>query len=271
MVSPSNLTGVSADLVGVKAGNRGLLPLGIAVVAALVCGVVIVRGLIGDVASAARAAAPGATTGIAVYDLRDNAYRVRSDESVQFPAESVVKLLIAVDALSSKSSAKVPQVQRMLSLSDDTIANQLWDTNGGPAVVTRATALIGLKHTSPPADPDRWGDTMITASDVVGIYQYLVSSHQQTILDALHTAAHTASDGYDQFFGIPNAVGGQPWWIKQGWGCCKPDRVLNTTGLVGADKRYVIVVLSKQSASTDPGAAGSAVTNVVKALMPALG
>lgn len=243
--------------------------MGIAVVAALVCGVVIVRGLIGDVASAARAAAPGATTGIAVYDLRDNVYRVRSDESVQFPAESVAKLLIAVDALRSKSA--VPQVQRMLSRSDDTIANDLWDAGGGPAVLSRATALIGLKHTSPPTDPNRWGDTMITASDVVGIYQYLVSTHQQTILDALHAATHTAADGYDQFFGIPNAVGDRPWWIKQGWGCCKPDRVLNTTGLVGADERFVIVVLSKQPASTDPAAASAAVTNVVKALMPALG
>lgn len=104
----------------------------------------------------------------AVYDLRENAFVSRSDENQPFAAESLTKLLIATDlaAAGKLTGDNLPKVQRMLSTSDDTTANQLWTADGGPQIVSRAVRSMGLKRTIPPRDPGRWGDTSTTAADV---------------------------------------------------------------------------------------------------------
>jgi hypothetical protein len=244
------------------------VPLWFAVVAALLCLFVLIRGLIGDVATAARQAAPQAALGIEVYDRTTETALLTVDENRAFPAESVVKLLIAVDAVAHHrtSTAKITQ---MLARSDDSIADTLWSAGGGAQIVTTLAAQLHLRHTTPPLDPDRWGDTTITADDVVRIYDYLESSGQQTIINALYHAPATAADGFDQSFGIPS-LGTADWWVKQGWGCCRPDRVLHTTGLVGSGQRYVVVVLSSAPSSTNAAAAATAITAATRALLPIL-
>jgi hypothetical protein len=240
----------------------------LAVVGALVCVFVLIRGLVGDVATAAQQAAPQATLGIEVYDRTAGTTLLASAADRPFPAESVVKLLIAVDALSHHrtTTAKVTQ---MLSRSDDAIADALWSAGGGPKIVTTLAAQLHLQHTTPPQDPARWGDTTITADDVVRIYQYLESSDQQTIIKALYHAPAIAADGFDQSFGVPS-LGVPEWWVKQGWGCCRPDRVLHTTGLVGTNQRYVVVVLSSAPSSTNAADAAKAITAATQALRPLL-
>ena len=117
-----------------KLRSRGALPLWLAVVGALVCVFVLIRGLIGDVATAAQQAAPRATLGIEVYDRTADTTLLASGQDRQFPAESVVKLLIAVDAL-SHHRASAAKVTQMLARSDDTIADALWTAGGGPRIV----------------------------------------------------------------------------------------------------------------------------------------
>jgi hypothetical protein len=252
----------------IRLGNRAALPLWLAIVAALVCVFVLIRGLVGDVATAAQQAAPQATLGIEVYDRTANATLLASGQDRTYPAESVVKLLIAVDALSHHrtSTAKVTQ---MLARSDDSIADALWSAGGGPRIVTTLAAQMHLQHTTPPQDPGRWGDTTTTADDVVRIYQYLESSDQQTIINALYHAPAKAADGFDQSFGLPSA-GVAQWWVKQGWGCCRPDRVLHTTGLAGTGQRYVVVILSSAPNSGNADDAAAAITAATRALLPLL-
>lgn len=72
------------------------------------------------------------------------------------PTASVVKLLIALDLMDSSgvpSGSEATAVHNMLAASDDSIASRLWEQDGGPEIVRRQAAKLGLAHTSPPATP----------------------------------------------------------------------------------------------------------------------
>lgn len=197
-------------------------------------------------------AEPDGQFSLVVFD-RDTGQVVAShNPSTPYPAESVIKLLIAVTALQSGTDETV--VAEMLMRSDDDIADRLWTKYGGIGIVTRAAEIIGLTDTVAPVDAGRWGDTQTTADDLVKVYQYILGQAptfvRDVILKALSSTTEYAADGFDQHFGIPDAAGKQPWAVKQGWACCKPDRVVHTTGLVGDQQRYIVVALSSHDAST---------------------
>ncbi len=206
-----------------------------------------------EVGTAVRKTVPGATVGVEVYD-RDTATVLTSlGADHQFPSMSLVKLFIALDVLHQNNweLPGVPMQQRltrMLSGSDDQIANALWSSNGGPAIVDRVVRLLGLTGTEPPEDPGEWGDTLVTPQDLVTTYNYLADNlpppAHDLLYNALYHASRTAADGTDQYFGIPEGLPGTTWAIKQGWGSSGAKAELNTTGLVGADARYVVIVLA---------------------------
>lgn len=206
-------------------------------------------------------AAAGGRTATMVVDRETGSTLVESNSEAQFRSASLVKLLIAVDEL---SGAKVdPRVSRMLSLSDDNIASALWSQNGAQAIVTRTAKTMGLKHTEPPAVAGRWGDTLLSASDVVTAYQYILALPQakrDILLKALRAVPRVAADGKDQYFGIPSALDAWPWAIKQGWASGQGGTEAHTSGLVGEKDRYIVVVLSSYSQGADLGTAMKAVT-----------
>lgn len=70
------------------------------------------------------------------------------------------------------------------------------------------------------------------------------------VLGALGDAPRTAADGFDQYFGIPDGMPNTGWAIKQGWGTSGSDALMSSTGLVGTDLRYVVVVLASAPASS---------------------
>ncbi|HET6499185.1 MAG TPA: hypothetical protein VFG87_00345 [Amycolatopsis sp.] len=202
---------------------------------------------------------PGAEVGVEVYDQQTDTVLTSLDPTEQFPTMSVVKLLIAIDVLHQNNwvlpdQDEQQEITRMLSYSDDAIASELWEQQGGGALVTRDAALMGLKNTVPPtSDPGEWGDTRTTAQDLVTVYQYVAdgmpTADHDLIYTAMFHAAQTAADGTDQYFGIPDGLPGTTWAIKQGWGSSGPKDVVNTTGLVGSDSRYVVIVLTTGSSS----------------------
>jgi hypothetical protein len=219
----------------------------------------------------------GGEISLLVYDRYQESVVASYKPDQAYHTESVVKLLIGLNSLDHGGSTS--RVAEMLARSDDATATNLWDVGGGPAVVTRMAAKIGLKHTTPPTSrPGEWGDTRTTASDLLLIYEYILgeapASERDVVLNALHNAPRIAWDGTDQYFGIPDAVGhSQPWAVKQGWACCEPGWVLNTTGLIGENERYIVIALT----SHDNGG-GSAVraedstelTHAISALLPDL-
>ncbi|MBW4718600.1 class A beta-lactamase-related serine hydrolase [Saccharothrix obliqua] len=206
---------------------------------------------------------PAVRRGVAVLDRRTGREVFAEQPDQPFPAASVIKLLIALDAL-ERHAASPSAVADMLSTSDDDIANRLWRQ----AIPRTWAARLGLAGLTPAPDPNKWGDTLMTAHDVIAIYQHVLDSPQaDVIIDALAAATPLGADGFDQTFGIPDAVEDHRWAVKQGWACCYGGlRALNTTGLV--DDRYVVAVLTEQPRSTGYAEAGKAVTALVAALTP---
>jgi hypothetical protein len=167
--------------------------------------------------------------------------------------------LIALDVLARNNGAlpdtgTQQQLHEMLANSDDEIANELWTAGGGPAIVIRMASLLRLTGTAPPNDPGEWGDTQITPEDMVTIYRYVIDQlpkfNQDLILGALYDAPKVAADGFDQYFGIPDGMPNSSWAVKQGWGTSGSQAVMNSTGLVGPQWRYIVVVLACSPASS---------------------
>jgi hypothetical protein len=205
---------------------------------------------------AVRAVVPDATIGMEVFDRQTGAVLATSGADQQFASMSVVKLLIALDVLTNGTAddATRKHLQQLLSASDDGIANDLWGSNGGPAIVNRMSGRLGLSGTEPPEDPGEWGDTMTTAQDLVTAYRYITdrldAPDRDLVLGALWNAPQIAADGFNQYFGIPDGLPNTTWAVKQGWGTSGSLAVMNTTGLAGANSRYVVVLLSSAPANS---------------------
>ncbi|MEC3957501.1 hypothetical protein VMT65_31020 [Nocardia sp. CDC153] len=232
--------------------------------------------------AAVEGVSPGSRVGVQVTDMTDGATLVGLNTDEQFYTASVVKLLIALDACNGQGwqpdSVTADQVSQMLSASDDDIADALWDADGGDDIVNRMIALIGLGETQAPADPDQWGETLTTPHDVVTIYRYITTVVPQPargiLLDALGNAGQIAADGTDQYFGIPDALHGDTWAIKQGWMTLDTSTTLDTTGLVGTDPahplRYAVVVMTSQPADVAWSTGGAALTAALTPLQSVL-
>lgn len=221
---------------------------------------------VAEVNRATQEVLPNVQVGFEVVDRLNGTVLASQDADRQVAAMSVVKLLIALDALSRDDGVGLGDLtqrdlHQMLAISDDQIANELWSTGGGPAIVTRMVSLLGLTGTRPPDDPREWGDTHTTPQDVVTMYRYITdrlpNTDQDLILGALADAPEIAADGFDQYFGIPDGMRNLSWAVKQGWGTSGSQAVMNSTGLVGPEWRYIVVVLASaptRSYSTLPTA-----------------
>ncbi|SDN18230.1 serine hydrolase [Allokutzneria albata] len=243
---------------------------------------------------------PGVTTGFAVFDRHTGQMTVQHQATMQFRSASIVKILIALDYLNGRGvGSPVPDIdlallEPMLRSSDDTAASILWERNGFNAIVHRMAALIGLTETQPPADPNWWGRTAVSAADVVKIYRYLLEraphSFRDFVLDNLRKATQCATDERDQYFGIPRALP-RPWAVKQGWsGYPDPPRdekcvvtgegaevneidlrspALHTSGLVGEGDREIVVVLTLHPEGTTWATAAGRITALTKSVLAA--
>jgi hypothetical protein len=226
-----------------------------------------------------QAALPNAEVGFEVFDRQTDTVLTSHNADQQFAAMSLVKLLIALDALAGEKgnapdNTAQQKLHQMLAYSDDSIANQLWAANGGPAIVTRMAKALSLAGTQPPRIPSQWGDTLITPRDVVAVYRHiteqLASPYRDLILSALAVAPQIAADGFDQYFGIPDGMPSATWAVKQGWGTSGSQAVMSSTGVVGLDARYVVVVLASASAQSY-SAVPEAVTAGASALADLIG
>jgi hypothetical protein len=133
-----------------------------------------------------------------------------------------------------------------------------------------------LTETAPPVNARYWGLTQITAHDMVSFYKGMLSGSgglsagdRDFIIGQLRQSTSRGTDGVYQWFGLHDGLPGEPvLGIKQGWMCCFSDGYIwrHSTGIVGPDSRYVVVVLAR-----DPGSLGSAhtVTSVTRAVQKA--
>ena len=227
-----------------------------------------------QVQQAVQAVVPGASVGLLVVDTSTATTVTSLNANQQFYSASVVKLLIALDAINSANGSPdqntQDELQQMLSNSDDSIADQLWENDGGDDIVTRMVSLLGLTNTAAPGDDTQWGETEMSAQDVITTYHYITTTlaepGRDLILNALSNASQTAADGFDQYFGIPDGLPNVPWAIKQGWMALDSAIVLNTTGLVGPNQRYEVALLTSLPADTSWATGSKALTAGAAAL-----
>jgi hypothetical protein len=219
-----------------------------------------------DAVDALDRASTGSEFGAAVLDRTTGQVAVGDDGATPFYAASVVKLYTVVDILNrvdtgavTLTSADRTNIKRALSLSDDNAMDALWERFGGPATVQRTIDLVGLQDSAPPKDPSQWGEALISARDVVAVYDYVLKSMSPTsrdmIMNALDTAQDTGADGFNQAFGLLDPPRQAGVAAKQGWMWIGSEFDLHTTGLVGPDQRYAVAVLTKNPANRGSAAA----------------
>jgi len=235
-----------------------------------------------DAVDAVDDAHAGVDLGAAVLDMETGQVALGDSGADPFYAASVAKLLTVVDVLHrvetgelTLTDTQTDWIEQALRVSDDNAMNRLWETFGGSDTVADTIDLAGLTGSAPPDDPSQWGETTVTAADVVTLYRYvlddLAPEHRDLVLEALRGAADTAADGFDQAFGLiapprPDGVA-----AKQGWMWIGSEFYLHTTGLVD-DDRYAVAVLSRHTASLSSAVARSVVDDATgAALDPLLG
>ncbi|MFB9905852.1 hypothetical protein [Allokutzneria oryzae] len=221
-----------------------------------------------------REAAGSSTVSVIVFDREIGAPVFEEDADRGFRSASLVKLMIAIDALDrGTQTPDSARLARMLSLSDDRVASELWTANGGTQIVRRVTARLGLAS-QPPAREGRWGDTLISPRDVVKIYNYILGTMpddaRNAIMEALRSAPDVAADGFRQDFGIPQAFDGLPRAIKQGWSAGGGAMELHTSGVIGDNDRYVVAVLSRTPGGAQWASGSRMVTEATRVLRPLL-
>jgi hypothetical protein len=231
------------------------------------------------------AAKAGADISTVVLD-RNTGQTVSNGNGMTIAIASVVKLFIADDLLlqESKGQTQLSPADRgaldvMLRSSDDSAAEVFWNRSGGSAIISRVVARYGLRSTRPPGN-GRWFNTISTAVDLVRYYDMLLSGsgglppeRASIILSNLAASTPTAIDGtqpggiYPQRFGIPDGLFATPVAVKQGWMCCiGADWMHLSTGVIGPDRRYVMVIGSMQP--TDGTTARKTITQAVKTMFP---
>lgn len=231
------------------------------------------------------AAKAGAEITAAVLD-RNTGELVTNGNGMTIAIASVVKLFIADDLLLQVSKGQTtlsPEDRKsldvMLRASDDSAAEVFWNRSGGSAIINRVIARYGLGSTRAPGN-GRWFNTISTATDLVRYYDMLLAGtgglppeQASIILSNLAASTPTAPDGmvpggiYPQRFGIPEGLYGEPVAVKQGWMCCVgADWMHLSTGVVGPNRRYVMVIGSMQAAGDDT--ARQTITQAVKTMFP---
>ena len=229
------------------------------------------------------AAADGATIAVAVLD-RTTKHTLSNGNDQLSAIASVAKLFIADDLLAhgpdgSEDNPRLSTADRqaldsMLRSSDDGAAETFWAQRGGEAIITDVVGRYGLTSTAPPSD-GQWWNTMSSASDLVHYYDALLNrsgglsgERAEIIVDDLAGSTATGADGYPQRFGIPDGLYAEPVAVKQGWMCCMDGGswMHLSTGIIGSDRRYVMVIESLQA--SDDATARATITQAVKTMFP---
>ncbi|MEE3750323.1 hypothetical protein [Mycobacterium intracellulare] len=225
------------------------------------------------------AAASGAALSVAILDRRTHQLVSNGNGQVVGTA-SVAKLFIADDLLLHEAEGKAAlsaddrqALDIMLQSSDDGAAERFWGQGGGSAIISEVAARYGLASTTPPSD-GRWWNTMSSVTDLIRYYEMLLdgsgglpADRAKIIVGDLAQSTPNGLDGYPQRFGIPDGLYAEPVAVKQGWMCCiGSDWMHLSTGVIGADHRYIMVVQSLQP--SDDATARDTITRAVKTIFP---
>ncbi|MDY6807732.1 MAG: serine hydrolase [Actinomycetota bacterium] len=201
---------------------------------------------------------PDVDVAIAVLDRTTGDTAGNSAATEPMFSASLAKLVVAVDLVDRRrtealplSDADVDLVRRALGPSDDAAMNTLWTRFDGMGAIGRVAGRLGLTGTAPPVDPGTWGWMTTTARDVALLLRYVAEMPQpeaDVIIGALAAAPPAAADGFAQDFGLQAPGVRDITAAKQGWMQWPAETAyLHSAGLVGADSRFVVAILGRQT------------------------
>jgi hypothetical protein len=218
------------------------------------------------VAAAERVADPDMTLGLAVLDVQTGELAVGRGGEQEFMAASLTKLIVAVDVLDRHRAegrrldpADHELIGRALSGSDDNAMNALWGTHDGAGAIGRVADRLGLTASLPADSTETWGDTVVTATDMVTIYRHILRDmappDRAVIVDALAAASPVAVDGFWQHYGLLHQGASPRWYAKQAWVPYSPaGYLLHSAGVIHDSRTghaYAIALLSIQPYSSE--------------------
>ncbi|QNG35994.1 serine hydrolase [Geodermatophilaceae bacterium NBWT11] len=268
-------------MVAVAATVAGLLFSSLAVVAAPVARAAPAYDLSTQMTVASDFAAGRGQVGISVLDRETGFVSENVWSHTRMRSASIVKLFVAESLLSRARTGQIALSAQdralmdvMIRSSDDAAMSSLYSRFGGQGMVAEVARKYGLSEIGPPPTPSYWGMYQITAHDIMAFYRGmlaggLVPEDRDHLVGLMRSATRNGTDGFDQFFGIPQAMPAESRGVKQGWMCCQEgQRRLHTSGVLGADNRFVVVVLSQVGSGTSYATAGQTLTGVVERLFP---
>jgi hypothetical protein len=195
------------------------------------------------------ASANGMQAGVAIYDTKTKYLFTAGAATTQWASESVVKVFVATELLLTgrMTDGTAQTAYRMITQSDDSAADALYGLAGGDGLIpwiSRHYKISGLG--SPPSRGGWWGNTHITARGLAIFYAKVKADKKvgPWLINAMKHTTRVASDGQNQYFGIP--AGTKSFAIKQGWGAdgdCFCQVVFNSSGFVQSN-RYAVVLLT---------------------------
>jgi hypothetical protein len=209
-------------------------------------------------AATAFVAAQKGHLGIVVADRVSGAVWRAGEPDFPIWAGSTPKLALTValkeQAAAGKlklSNADQVEIARMLSVSDNNAADDLWDRYANSAAqlttwrqtygMTEATYVDGFPH--------RWGFVKCTPQDLVNLMSYILDklnpADRQYIVDSMRTV------GPPQQWGVWGAGAALRPGVKDGWSIEADDNgvghwITATVGFVGPDERYVVGAMYDQ-------------------------
>lgn len=236
-------------------------------------------------AGSAYATSRGTTIRISVLDRVTGEYRDNGPIAHQHvESASVMKVFIADSLLRRRdvgqlrlSATDLADMGRMLRSSDNAPANRFWSAHGANAIVRDVIGRYGLGETGLTSNIRYWGNTLLTAHDMVVYYRGLLAgtgglapASRDFIIDHLQRSTPHGTDGDWQFFGLRDGLPGETWiGQKQGWMCCVNGlRYRHSTGIVGPEGRYLVAVLSTEPSGLGTAHLEGSLTGAVRAMFP---
>jgi len=232
----------------------------------------------------AAAAARGTTIEIAMLDRVTGQYRDNGPAAhTRIESASVMKVFIAEHLLHRRdlgqirlSATDMGDMARMLRESLDAPASRFWGRFGANAIVQDVIRRYGLTETRVTSNVRYWGNTLITAHDMVVFYRRMMdgsaglSAASRDWIVAQLRASTVQGDGGRQFFGLHDGLPREQVIAqKQGWMCCVNGNIYrHSTGFTGPDSRFVVVVLTREPSSRGGAHIEQSISGALRAMFP---
>ncbi|MGY2129958.1 serine hydrolase [Blastococcus sp. SYSU DS0617] len=230
------------------------------------------------------AAARGTTIEIAMLDRVTGVYRDNGRAAhTRIESASVMKVFIAEHLLHRRDLGQIrfsgkdyADMARMLRHSDNAPANRFWGRFGGNAIVRDVIARYGLTETRVTSNVRYWGNTLITAHDMVVFYRRMtdgsagLSPRSRDWIVQQMRRSTAQGDGGRQFFGLHDGLPREQVIAqKQGWMCCVNGSIYrHSTGFAGPDSRFIVVVLTREPSTRGGGHIEGSISAAVRAMFP---